>query len=32
MRDETGQPVEFVALSRDVTSRKKAGEEREYLI
>jgi len=32
IRDETGQPVEFVALSRDITSRKKAGEERERLI
>ena len=32
IKDETGQPVEFVALSRDVTSRKKAREERERLI
>jgi len=32
IKDETGQPVEFVALSRDVTSHKKAREEREHLI
>ena len=32
IRDETGQPVEFVALSRDVTSRKRAEQERDSLI
>ena len=32
IKDEAGEPVEFVALSRDVTSRKKAQEERERLI
>ena len=32
IKDVTGQPVEFVALSRDVTSRKKTREERESFI